>query len=204
MCVKLQKISKNKTLVCKILRRFVCRALEIIRHSFSFSGTMSRLFARLLFFIVAVSVTSVNAQRTRLTDAELAQEVHKLINEYRVGEGLPALKYDATVAAEALTHSRNMANKSVAFGHDGFEERSERLSKKLSGVGATAENVAYVGRDAERVVKMWLNSAGHKKNIIGNYNYTGIGIAESKDGTVYYRAVSCRRSGRGTAFLFNL
>ena len=49
-----------------------------------------------------------------------------------------------------------------------------------------AENVAYGAETAEEVVRMWLKSPGHKKNIEGKYNYTGIGIARGRNGQLYY------------------
>ena len=45
---------------------------------------------------------------------------------------------------------------------------------------------------AEGVVKMWLNSQGHRENIEGDYNMTGIGISKSADGTPYFTEIFIR------------
>jgi uncharacterized protein YkwD len=36
---------------------------------------------------------------------------------------------------------------------------------------------------------MWLNSPGHRKNIEGPYNLTGIAMAKAKDGTMYFTQI---------------
>ena len=82
-----------------------------------------------------------------------------------------------------------MAKKSVAFGHDGFEARVKVLGKKIKNISASAENVAYSTRDAQAVVTMWLNSKGHRENIEGDYNISGISMAKGADGQIYYTQI---------------
>ena len=43
--------------------------------------------------------------------------------------------------------------------------------------------------NAKQVVNMWLNSDGHRKNIEGNYNLTGIGVVKGKDGALYFTQI---------------
>lgn len=126
--------------------------------------------------------------QTRMED-----QVLTLINQYREKKDLPPLAPVKLIAAQAEKHSRNMANRKVPFGHSGFDNRMNLLISKLPGANAAAENVAYGARTAEEVVEMWLNSSGHKKNIKGNYNLTGIGIAKSRNGTLYFTQIFIRR-----------
>ncbi|MGA1825447.1 MAG: CAP domain-containing protein [bacterium] len=42
---------------------------------------------------------------------------------------------------------------------------------------------------AGRVVERWLNSPGHKKNIEGNYNLTGIGVVQANNLTYYFTQI---------------
>ncbi len=44
------------------------------------------------------------------------------------------------------------------------------------------------------MVEQWLTSPGHKRNIVGNYNITGIGIARDKQGKLYYTQIFLRSS----------
>ena len=82
-----------------------------------------------------------------------------------------------------------MASRKVDFGHDGFEDRVANIRKKLKPYHSVGENVAYGHLSAEKVVQLWLKSPGHRRNIEGDFNLTGIGIAESKDGTIYYTQI---------------
>ncbi len=65
------------------------------------------------------------------------------INQYRASIGLPALQLINEASSEATKHSAEMANRTTAFGHDGFDERIDNVVKKIGIVHASAENVAY-------------------------------------------------------------
>lgn len=115
----------------------------------------------------------------------MESDILALINKHRAKKGLAALQNNSTIAATAHRHSKNMAAKRVGFGHSGFDARLNSLLKSMKGTSG-AENVAYGAETAEEVVRMWLKSPGHKKNIEGKYNYTGIGIARGRNGQLYY------------------
>lgn len=119
----------------------------------------------------------------------LEDEVLQLINEYRIQHRLQPLQEVGDIADAAYKHSKDMGKHKVPFGHDGFDERTGKLLDKIKGSNAAAENVAYGPRTAEKVVDLWLHSPGHRKNIVGNYNLTGIGIYQSRDGTLYYTQI---------------
>jgi uncharacterized protein YkwD len=152
-----------------------------------------------LFLMVCIAcssktgVASASTATVAVTDDEdyekLQQDILSLINTYRKKKGKPPLASNDDIAREAAKHSTGMAKGSVPFGHTGFNERSSRLLKKISGMNASAENVAYGYESAEEVVNGWINSAGHRKNIEGNYNLTGIGIAKAKNGQIYYTQI---------------
>jgi len=120
---------------------------------------------------------------------ELAAEVLKYVNEHRATKGLAPLKMVEVISQAAEKHSRNMAGGRLPFGHDGFDERMNGLVKQLRPANSWAENVAYSNDDARDVVNMWLHSPGHKKNIEGKFNITGIGIAVSPGGDYYYTQI---------------
>jgi uncharacterized protein YkwD len=46
---------------------------------------------------------------------------------------------------------------------------------------------------AHKVVDGWLHSPGHKKNIEGDYNFTGIGVSKDKNGRIYYTQIFLRK-----------
>ena len=147
-----------------------------------------------LFIIIAgcngENIAGSNENDTSNTSFE--QSVHKLVNEYRTSEGLDPLEYSPFIADIARTHSQNMANDSSPFGHQGFSERSDKIRSELGG-GRTAENVAYGYSSAKRAVEGWIASDGHRKNMVGDFTHTGIGVAYDSNDQPYYTQIFLKK-----------
>ena len=129
--------------------------------------------------------------------AKLENEVFELVNRHRVARGLRALVLDARVAGAARLHSARMASGKVPPGHEGFRERVGAIRATCR---RSAENVAFnhghqsPGAEA---VRSWLESRGHRTNIEGPYDVTGVGVASSAAGEVYFTQIflgECPRS----------
>ncbi|MBE9041369.1 CAP domain-containing protein [Oscillatoriales cyanobacterium LEGE 11467] len=128
------------------------------------------------------------------TFTELEESVHEKVNQYRQSQGLPTFALDPQMSEIARSHSENMASGQIAFSHDGFEERAEALGELVSLQGV-AENVAYnqgYGDPATQAFEGWLESPGHLENIEGDYNLTGIGIAQNSQGEYYFTQLFVR------------
>jgi len=130
------------------------------------------------------------------TDAHYQKMILHYINAYRAKQHLPALKLIDKISVEAAKHSRDMASKSIPFGHQYFDTRIAHLYKEIKDCHAGAENVAYYKLDPKRLVDAWVASRGHRRNIEGNYNLTGIGIAHGKKGWAYYTQIFLRTDER--------
>ena len=156
---------------------------------------MTKTFFSLLAIVTILSFqpATTYAQKTTTDYTQLATEVLQLVNEHRAGLGLPALKMNAMITKVAGTHSANMASGKVPFSHDGFDDRVAMINKQIKTANAWAENVAEGPRTAKSVVDMWLHSPGHKKNIEGDYNITGIGIVKGVDGQPYYTQIFLKK-----------
>lgn len=124
---------------------------------------------------------------------KMADEILEYINEYRRKKGLPILTMNAVVNEQAQTHSENMAAHRTSFGHNGFQRRMKNISSQVSGVRATAENVAYGNMNAKQVVQSWLESGNHRHNIEGPYTITGIGVATDRRGGLYFTQIFAGR-----------
>ncbi len=130
--------------------------------------------------------------RSRLTAynktnlATLNTDIIKLVNDHRASIGLPALQMLDVISTEAQQHSADMVKGTTPFGHDGFETRAGHIKKAVGFIYGVAENVAYGQMTAEEVVNGWLHSPGHKKNIEGDYNFTGVGTVQREDGVIYF------------------
>lgn len=79
-----------------------------------------------------------------------------------------------------------MATHKIPFGHQYFNDRIKHLYSRISHCRGGAENVAFNYKDSRYLVDQWIKSPGHKRNIVGHYNQTGIGIARDKNGKLYY------------------
>lgn len=116
---------------------------------------------------------------TAISDLEL--EILELINQHRATLSLSSLAFHPPVQAASFQHSTNIAQGLVPFGHEGFTDRANTLIQTLNG-SAASENVAMGQRSAEEVVQGWLNSPGHRNNIEGDFNLTGISVVKNQQG----------------------
>ncbi|WP_058557381.1 CAP domain-containing protein [Thiohalocapsa sp. ML1] len=117
----------------------------------------------------------------------IEQQVLGLVNEYRDEQGLPRLISAPAITEIARGHSRDMADRG-AISHRGFEGRFKALQEAVKAFRAAAENVAMNqghADPAEQAVSGWLGSPGHRKNIVGDYGSTGVGIVRDADGAVW-------------------
>jgi len=139
-----------------------------------------------------------------LNDVE--QKTFEEINNYRLSKGLQPLSLDRRIVEQARQHSQNMADKKVPFSHEGFEERVAAINIPRS---YAAENVAYnqgYSDPAARAVEGWIQSQGHRRNIEGDFDLTGVGAVKSADGTWYFTQIFIRTNGqtaKNTGFSWN-
>ncbi|MFN8258351.1 MAG: CAP domain-containing protein [Bacteroidales bacterium] len=119
------------------------------------------------------------------------REILEAVNAYRAGKGLTPLVHDDFLWQVANSHSENMANGSIPFGHDGLTERSDLVTTHYFN-STYAENIAKGQGTGTELVESWLGSIGHKKNIEGNFTLTGLSAIKSADGTWYYTQVFCK------------
>lgn len=113
------------------------------------------------------------------------QEVIRLVNVERANAGLPALKYDWELARVAEHKSQDMHDKKY-FNHTSPTYGSPFTMMKNYGITykSAGENIAQGQRTAQEVVNAWMNSAGHRANIL-NANYTHIGVGYVADGNYW-------------------
>jgi uncharacterized protein YkwD len=115
------------------------------------------------------------------------------VNKHRTSIGRQPLQLIDVANSQAAKHSYDMATRKAGFGHGGFESRVTVIAKSLGSVSAAAENVAYGNLTAQQVVDGWLHSSGHKKNMEGNYTFTGIGVAKDNSGVIFFTQIFVRK-----------
>lgn len=125
-------------------------------------------------------------------DAEwMGSLIHAAINKIRHEHGLQPLRDDAELRAVAMGHSEDMAVRDF-FDHrnpDGERPADRALAAKLP-YRAIAENIQMsqnVRNPVQTAVDAWMDSKGHRKNILDErFTHSGIGVQIRDDGSVYF------------------
>ena len=142
------------------------------------------LFAFLILSSVLSCSNDDSSSKEIPNEISVADEVFKLVNEYRSEKGLKPLTRNSTAEELAIDHTRYMISKKD-ISHDNFNDRGDVLNEKENAV-STAENVASFYPDAKSVVAGWINSDGHRQNIEGDYTHTGVAAIKDESGKYYY------------------
>jgi uncharacterized YkwD family protein len=120
--------------------------------------------------------TEISAFESRVID---------LTNEQRRKNGLPNLQPDTALSNVAQEKSNDMQAKNY-FSHTSPTYGSPFDMMRDFGVSynTAGENIAMGQRSAEEVVNAWMNSEGHRKNILSP-NYTHIGVGHTSQGNYW-------------------
>ena len=125
------------------------------------------------------------------TDEEYAiigKEAVRLTNEFRRQQGLyTEVEWSDRVAEIGWKHSKLMGDGERPFGHDKFsEERATEMGYAASGENVfMCQGVAGV-HVAKMAVDGWINSPGHRKNLLGDrWTVCGIGVYRNEHGAWY-------------------
>jgi len=163
---------------------------------------MKNIVTVLLAFLLLTNLSAcaqAKDMHSRLTNynrinlATLNADILTLVNQHRRAMGLNDLQMIDVANAEAQQHSVDMVKGRTPFGHDGFESRVADIRKATGFISGAAENVAYGNLTAAEVVDGWLHSPGHKKNIEGAYNLTGIGTVQREDGVIFFTQIFIKK-----------
>ncbi len=125
---------------------------------------------------------------------ELEQSVFQRVNEYRASQNLPPLQLDPRISQQCKLHSQSMAQGEVEFSHAGSKQRFQAIAQEIP-YRMIAENVAYNSGYVDpgiEAVKGWIESDGHRQNMEGDFNLTGIGIARNPKGEYYFTQIFVR------------
>lgn len=114
-------------------------------------------------------------------------QVIDLVNSVRQQRNLNKLDYSGNATISSRKHSQDMLEKDY-FDHVNKENQSpfDRMKKEGIVYNAAAENIAAGQTSAIYAHEAWMNSEGHRKNILGNYNYIGVGVSFGGYYNLYY------------------
>lgn len=138
------------------------------------------------------STVTPPVQENASFNAEIEQLIFNKVNEERTKAGVPALSYNSTMETYARVKSKDMGVRNY-FDHvdpDG-EMITAQMARDGVSYNAWGENIAYIGGVsdaaalAEQFMTNWMNSDGHRANILSS-NFTSIGVGVYKSGNRYY------------------
>jgi uncharacterized protein YkwD len=127
------------------------------------------------------------------TDAAL--DLLSGVNAARREQGLPPLKFDPSLSKAAQDFASELADWGQ-LSHQG--RRGSSLASRLEGQGyayrLAAENLASGLIGPQETVTLWLESPGHRKNLLLNeVREAGVGICRARDGQTYWTLLLGRR-----------
>ena len=125
------------------------------------------------------------ADKTGSMQGDFASQVAALVNAERAKYGLSALTVDTKVQQAALVRAKETAQ---SFSHTRPNGSSFSTALTEAGVSyrTAGENIAYGQTTPQQVMNAWMNSSGHRANIL-NANYTTIGVGYTViNGTAYW------------------
>ena len=137
----------------------------------------------------AEKTTTTNKQNTTNTaQSDYAKEVLRLVNIEREKAGLKALTTNTTLTAAADKRAQETVK---SFSHTRPNGTGFQTVLKEFGISykAAGENIAYGQKTPQEVVTGWMNSSGHRANILNkNFGKIGVGVYQS-GGTIYWTQV---------------
>lgn len=125
----------------------------------------------------------------------LENEVIRLVNSERAKKGLPALKANWQVSRVARYKSQDMIDRNY-FSHTSPTYGSPFRMLESFGISfsAAGENIAMGLRTPSEVMRAWMESPGHRANILNpSYNEIGVGLAKSSRGVCYWTQMFIKR-----------
>jgi uncharacterized protein YkwD len=132
----------------------------------------------------------VRAPAKPLTPEELEAMRAELVeahNRIRTEAKLKKLTPNRKLTAAAQAHAEDMAarRKMTHTGKDGSSP-SQRIKARGYRYFRTGENVAFGQFTVDRVMKGWMDSPGHKRNLLGGFSDIGVGCAVDEAGKRYW------------------
>ena len=119
---------------------------------------------------------------------DLEREVFELVNKERAKNGFPALGYNWELARVARYKCQDMIDKSY-FAHESPTYGSPFKMMESFGLkfSSAAENIAKGQRTPEEVMNAWMDSPGHRANILSRtVTQIGVGAAKAANGTLHW------------------
>lgn len=119
-------------------------------------------------------------------DVSAAKKVADLVNQERAKAGLAPLEVKVNLQTAAQVRAKEI-EKSFSHTRPNGSSFSTVLAENGVDYRGSGENIAWGQRSPEEVMKGWMNSEGHRANILNkNFKYIGVGYHVNSNGTGYW------------------
>jgi hypothetical protein len=129
----------------------------------------------MLSTVAAMPLVSTSPAHAAADPNATEVQFSQILNSQRASTGMGGLTVDAGLSNVARNWSSAMASKSSLTHNPNMKSQIAAVVPDWTRMG---ENIAY-GSDPQRMSDMLWNSAGHKANIVGDYNRVGVGVVVS-------------------------
>lgn len=143
-----------------------------------------KLIAALAFTIAGQAAFASNDCAVPANVNQMASEVAAGVNASRRANGLAPLKYNPQLGSAAMVHGCDMAVNGF-FGHTGSNGSNVQTRVRAENYQncTVAENLAWGFPDSSQIIGGWMNSAGHRSNMLHpRVTEMGIGITNGAKG----------------------
>jgi len=143
---------------------------------------------RWLATVLAITLAVVGFSASAIADSGSEQSFLSAINSTRNSSGLGPLTMESGLQSHARRHTADM----IAADEIYHSSSAELQAAAGSGWDKLGENVGR-GGSVSSLHQAFLDSPGHKANILGDYNYVGIGTDTSDNGVLYVTVVFMKK-----------
>ena len=144
---------------------------------------LSLLLAVVMFFSVIPTANNAAAVDQETAYQALADEVIVIVNEQRMEEGLTPLKAVPILNDASAVRAAEIKDEFSHYRPNGDLFASVLTENKVI-TFSCAENIAAGMPTADDTMHQWMNSEGHKKNIMNpDYTHIGVGVYYDEDST---------------------
>jgi uncharacterized protein YkwD len=138
--------------------------------------------ALIAFYILVAGVAFAYGQgynnKQQPQSEVITEKIVNLVNQERVDAGLKPLAKDNYLVATATLKAQDMLDNDYYDHTFNGKELYREILRIRPDCKTAGENLARTNQTLETVVDEWMKSETHKKNLLGDYDITGVSIAQ--------------------------
>lgn len=150
--------------------------------------------SRWLALVLVAALASLGLSASAGADSGSEQGFLSAINSTRSSAGLASLTMDGGLQSHARSHTADMIAADAIY----HSSSAELQAAAGSGWEKLGENVGR-GGSVSSLHEAFMDSPGHRANILGDYNYVGIGTGTSDNGVLYVTVVFMKKGDSASA-----